>query len=120
MLEILKKIETAVPEQESPVEAQIYSAFGIAGNLTIGGKRLEQVLLEILEKRGFKKWWNPLQKDLLSERSLGAILDALGKMGTNESAEFLNKLEGSLKAPLSTKLKEVIAKIGERTVRSKG
>ena len=66
-----------------------------------------------------KKWWDPFQKDLLTERSLGAILDALGKIGTRESAEFLGKLERSLKGPLTPKLKEALTKIGERTVRSK-
>ncbi len=120
MMDILKKIDMAGSEQINPIEAQIYSAFGSAGNLTVRGMTLEQVLLQVLEKRGFKKWWNPFQKDLLAERSLAAILDALGKIGTKESLEFLDKLEGSLKAPLAAKLKEVMARIGERTVRSKG
>ncbi len=119
MMDILKKIDMAGSEQINPIEAQIYSAFGSAGNLTVRGMTLEQVLLQVLEKRGFKKWWNPFQKDLLAERSLAAILDALGKIGTKKSLEFLDKLEGSLKAPLAAKLKEVMARIGERTVRSK-
>ena len=119
MVDILKKMPLASSPQTNPMETQIYSAFGIAGNLTIEGRSLEQVLLEILEKRGLKKWWDPFQKNLLTERSLGAILDALGKIGTKESAEFLNKLERSLKGPLASKLKEALAKIGERTVRSK-
>ncbi len=120
MMDILKKIDMAGSEQINPIEAQIYSAFGTAGNLTIGGMSLEQVILQTLDKRGLKKWWNPFQKDLLAERSWAAILDALGKIGTKESLEFLNKLEGSLKAPLAAKLKETITRIEERTVRSKG
>jgi HEAT repeat protein len=119
MMDILKKISLASSPQMNPMETQIYSAFGIAGNLTIAGRSLEQILLEILEKRGLKKWWDPFQKNLLTERTLGAILDALGKIGTQESADFLNRLEGSLKGPLTAKLKETLTKIGERTVRSK-
>jgi hypothetical protein len=114
MMDILKKISLASSPQTNPMETQIYSAFGIAGNLTVEGRSLEQVLLEILEKRGLKKWWDPFQKNLLTERTLGAILDALAKIGTRESVEFLNRLEGSLKGPLTPKLKETLTKIGER------
>ena len=119
MMGLLKSISLASSPQMDPLETQIYHAFGVAGNLTVEGRPLEQVLFEILEKRGLKKWWDPFQKDLLTERSLGAILDALGKIGTRESAEFLGKLERSLKGPLTPKLKEALTKIGERTVRSK-
>ena len=119
MMDILKKISLVSSPQTNPMETQIYSAFGIAGNLTIAGRSLEQILLEILEKRGLKKWWDPFQKNLLTEKTLGAVLDALGKIGTQESVDFLNRLEGSLKGPLISKLKETLTKIGERTVRSK-
>ncbi len=119
MMGILKKISLASSPQTDPMETQIYHAFGIAGNLTIEGRSLEQVLLEILEKKGLKKWWDPFPKNLLTERSLGAILDALGKIGTKESAQLLNKLERSLKGPLTPKLKEALTKIGERTVKGR-
>ncbi len=117
MMDLLKEISLASSLQSDPIETQIYHAFGIAGNLTVEGKSLERVLLEILEKKAVKKWWDPFQKNLLTERALGAILDALGKIGTRESAEFLSKLERSLKGPLTPKLKDVLTKIGERTVR---
>ena len=119
MMGILKKISTAPSPQMDPLETQIYHAFGIAGNLTIEGITLEHVLFEILEKRGLKKWWDPFQKNLLTDRSLEAILDALGKIGTKESAELLNKLERPLKGPLTPKLKEALTKIGERTAKDK-
>ena len=97
------------------LETQIYYAFGIAGNLAIEGITIEQVLFEILEKRGLKKWWDPFQKNLLTDKSLEAIFDALGKIGTKESTEFLNKLQRSLKGSLAQKLNEALTKIGERT-----
>jgi hypothetical protein len=67
------------------VETQIYAAFGLAGNLTIEGKSFEQVLVERLEKRGSRRWRKPFQKNILSERLFGAILDTPAKIGTKES-----------------------------------
>jgi len=119
MIGILKRTSTAPSPQTDPLETQIYHAFGIAGNLTIEGITLEQVLFEMLEKRGLKKWWDPFQKNLLTDRSLEAILDALGKIGTEKSAEFLNRLERSLKGSLAPKLREALTRIEERTVRGK-
>ena len=116
MMEMLKKMSIAPSPRLDQLETQIYHAFGTSGNLTVEGKTLEQILIEVLEKRGFKKWWDPFQKDLLTDKSLGAIIDALGKIGTKESAQTLNKLEKSIKSPLIPKVKEAIMKIGERTV----
>ncbi len=114
MMGMLKQISAAPSPFVEQLETQIYYAFGTSGNLAIEGKTLEQILLDILEKRGIKKWWDPFQKNFLSEKSLGAILDALGKIGTVESVQFLNKLEKSLKGPLASKVKETLKKIGER------
>lgn len=119
MMGKLKQISTTPSPNMDQLETQIYYAFGTSGNLTVEGKTLEQILLEILEKRGFKKWWDPFQKNFLTDRSLGAIFDALGKIGTKESANVLNKLEKSLKDPLIPKMKETLKKIGERTTLSK-
>jgi HEAT repeat protein len=119
MMGMLKKISAAPSPQMDQLETQIYYAFGTSRNLTIEGRTLEQILLEILEKRGLKKWWDPFQKNFLKDSSLGAIFDALGKIGTKESADVLNKFGKSLKGPLSPKSKEALKKIGERTVRSK-
>jgi HEAT repeat protein len=116
MMGMLKRISTAPSPQMHQIETQIYYAFGIAGNLSIEGRTLEQILLEILEKRGFKKWWDPFQKDLLTDSALGATCDALGRIGTKESIQTLNKLEKSIKSPLIPKVKEALKKIGERSV----
>ena len=119
MMGKLKQISTTPSPNMDQLETQIYYAFGTSGNLTVEGKTLEQILLETLEKRGLKKWWDPFQKNFLTDRSLGAIFDALGKIGTKESANVLNKLEKSLKGPLIPKMKETLKKIGERTALSK-
>jgi len=117
MIGMLKQVSTAPSPQMDQLETQIYYAFGIAGNLTVADKTLEQILLEVIEKRGLKRWWGPFQKDLLPENTLGAICDALGKIGTKESVPVLSKLENSLKGPLIPKVREALKKIEERTVK---
>jgi HEAT repeat protein len=116
MMGMLKRISTAPSPQMDQIETQIYYAFGFAGNLSIEGRTVEQILLEILEQKGFKKWWDPFQKDLLTDSALGAICDALGRIGTKESIQTLTKLEKSIKSPLIPKVKEAIKKIVERSV----
>ena len=115
MIERLKQLSVEPSPQMDPLETQIYYAFGTCGNLTVGGKTLEQILLNVLEKRGLKNWWAPFQKNLLTESSLGAICDTLGKIGTKESLQVLTQLGKTLRSPLSHKVKEVLKKIEERT-----
>jgi HEAT repeat protein len=115
MLEILKQISTTPSPQMDELEAQIYYAFGLAGNLTIQEKTLEQTLLEVLEKRGMKRWWGLSQKKLLTDAALGTICEALGRIGTKESITVLKKLGKTSEGPWSPKLKEALKKIEERT-----
>lgn len=119
LIERLRQISTVSSPQPEQLETQIYHALGISGNLTIGGKTIEQVLLEVLEKRGLKPWWNPLQKDLLTESSLGAICDALGKVGTTESFRALRQLAKARDASWAPKAREACKKIEERIKQSK-
>lgn len=119
MMGILKQISTTPSLQLDKLETQIYYAFGLSGNLTIEGKTLEQILIEAVEKRGIKGLLGFLQKNPLSDASLMAIFDTLGKLGTNESVKVLTKLEKSVKGPLIPKVKEALKKIGERTALSK-
>ena len=115
MMGMLKQISTTPSPQLNQLETQIYYAFGISGNLTIEGKTLEQILIEVVEKRGIKGLLGFLQKNPLSDASLVAICDTLGKIGTNESVKVLTRLEKSVKDPLLLKVKEALKKIGERT-----
>lgn len=82
--------------------------------MTVEGKTLEQILLQIVEKRGMKRWWGLLQKNLLPDTSLGAICDTLGKIGTQESIRTLTLLEKSHKGSLTSKVREALKKIEER------
>jgi hypothetical protein len=116
MMGILRQISTAPSPPLNQLETQIYYAFGLSGNLTIEGKTLEQILIEAVEKRSIKGLLGFLQKNPLSDSSLAAICDTLGKIGTSESVKILTKLEKSVKSPLIPKVKEALKKIGERTV----
>jgi len=116
MMEILNEIPTTPSPQMDQLETQVYHAFGIAGNLTIKGRTLEQILLEVLEKRGIKRWWDLSQKNLLSDNALGTICDALGRMGAKGSISVLTKLGKTREGPWTPKMKEALKKIEERMV----
>jgi HEAT repeat protein len=114
MMEIFKQISAAPSPKMDQLETQIYHAFGTSGNLTIEGKTLEQFLLQVVEQRGIKRWWGILEKNPLTDAALGAICDALGKIGTKESIKALTHLEKSREGPWIPKVKEALKKIKER------
>jgi hypothetical protein len=114
MITILKQISVAPSPQTEQLEIQIYHAFGTSGNLTIAGKTLEQILLQILEERGIKRMWGLFQKNYLPDGALGAICDTLGKTGTKDSIKVLTHLGKSREGPWTPKMKEALKKIEER------
>ena len=119
MIEMLKQIAITPSPPLEKLETQIYYAFGFLGNLVMEGKALEQILLETIEKRGLKGLLGLLQKNPLSDASLMAICDTLGKVGTQESVKVLTKLEKSAEDPLLPKVKEALKKIGARPITTK-
>ena len=116
MMGILKQISAAPSPKTDPFETQIYHAFGNSGNLTIEGKTLEQFLIQVVEQRGIRRWWGLFEKNPLTDAALGAICDALGKIGTKESITVLTRLKKSHKGPWILKVKEALKKIEERMV----
>jgi HEAT repeat protein len=98
-----------------PLETQIYHALGFSGNLTVGGKTVEQILLEVLEKRGMKQWWGLFEKHQLAESSMVTICETLGKIGTKESVNLLQKLAKSREGSWVLKAQEALKKIEERS-----
>ncbi len=119
LMEMLDHISTGTSPQGEQLETQIYHALGIPGNMTIAGRTIEQILVQILEKRGIKQWWNPFQKNLLSEPSLGAVCDALGKIGTVESLGILSQLAKDREGSWAPRAREASKRIKERTSLSK-
>jgi hypothetical protein len=119
MVEILKQIPPTPSPQMDQLETQIYLAFGLSGNLTIEGRTAEQILAEVLEKRGLKQWMGLFQKNPLSGPALEAICSSLGKIGTERSIKILGKLGKSCGESLTPKVNEAIRKIQQRENLSK-
>jgi HEAT repeat protein len=117
MAEILKQIPATPSPQMDQLETQIYLAFGLAGNQTIEGRSVEQLLLDVLEKRGMKQWLGLFHKNPLSGTALEAICSSLGKIGTERSIKVMGKLEKSCEEPLVPKVKEAIRNIQGRMSR---
>jgi HEAT repeat protein len=119
IMEILKQILNTPSPQMDQLETQIYSVLGLTGNVTIEGRTAEQILIEILEKRGMKQWMGLFQKNPLSEMALETICTTLGKIGTERSIKILGKLEKSCEDALRLKIKEALRKIQDRVNLSK-
>jgi hypothetical protein len=115
MAGMLKEMAASPSPQREVLETQIYHAFGLSGNMTVQGRTTEQILIEVLEKRGLKQWLGVFDKNPLRDPALGVICDALGKIGTKESVKVLTKLGKSREGPWLPRLKEALKKIGERT-----
>ena len=114
MVEMLKELSATPSPQSEKLETHIYLAFGLSGNIAIEGRTSEQILIEVLEKRGIKGLLGFLQKNPLTDASLAAICDTLGKIGTGESVKALTRLEKSQKGSLVPKIREAIKKIEDR------
>jgi HEAT repeat protein len=114
MVEMLKELSATPSPQSDKLETHIYLAFGLSGNIAIEGRTSEQILIEVLEKRGIKGLLGFLQKNPLTDASLAAICDTLGKIGTGESVKALTRLEKSQKGSLVPKIREAIKKIEDR------
>lgn len=111
MVEMLKELSATPSPQSDKLETHIYLAFSLSGNIAIEGRTSEQILIEVLEKRGIKGLLGFLQKNPLTDASLAAICDTLGKIGTGESVKALTRLEKSQKGSLVPKIREAIKKI---------
>jgi HEAT repeat protein len=114
MVQIIKQINTSPSPQMDQIETQIYHAFGALGNMQVDGESPEAILVGVLEKRGIKRWGGLFQKNPLTDSALGAICDALGKMGTERSIKPLSELKKSLDGHWVPKVGEVLKKIEER------
>jgi HEAT repeat protein len=115
IVEMLRKMVTTPGAAAEPLETQIYHALGLSGNLTVEGQTVEQILLEVLEKRGIKQWWGLFEKNPLAESSLMTICEALGKIGTKESVSLLKKLAKAREGPWVPKARDALRKIEERS-----
>lgn len=114
LVEILNSIVSDPSPETGDFEAYLYHALGLFGNLTVGEKTIEQILLNVLQRRGLRPLWGLFQKNPLSEASLLAILESLSRMGTLLSVQTLNRLARSQKGLPATKIRETLRRIEER------
>ncbi len=116
-LEILEEFEQSPSEENQEMETCLFGTLGFYGNVerpSLG--MLEDYLLETLNRRlsagpltFLKKKKNPL-----SEESLTAICETLGKIGTDKSSPILRKLEKQHGTVWSKKAAEALTRITER------
>ncbi|NIS60191.1 MAG: hypothetical protein GTO13_05660 [Proteobacteria bacterium] len=116
-LEILEEFEQSPSEENQEMETCLFGTLGFYGNVegpSLG--ILEDYVLETLNRRlslgpltFLKKKKNPL-----SEESLAAICETLGKIGTDKSSPILQKLEKQHGTVWSKKATEALTRIRER------
>ena len=114
ILEMLDQISAGSSPGKGQLETQIYHALGMSGNMIIGGRTLEEILLDVLAKRGSRRWLARLEKDPLSDSALVAICGALGKIGTQKSVKTLTGLAKSRGGIWAPKALEALEKIQGR------
>ena len=114
MLGMLDQISAGPSPERDQLETQIYYALGISGNLTIRGKTLEEFLLEVLAKRGARRWFGRFEKNPLSDSALEAVCGALGKIGTLKSVQVLTGLARSREKSWAPAAVAALGKIEER------
>lgn len=114
ILEILRDSTDYQSLATQQLENQIYHVFGLYGNLSLGEKSIEDILIQVLEKRGIRHLFGLFQKNLLPDSSLVTIFETLAKIGTDQSLKILNKLKNSRQGPWLSKLNESIIRIETR------
>jgi HEAT repeat protein len=116
-LEILHKAEDFPSDKDLHMEASLFSALGFYGDVEMPEiESLEDFLIETLDRR---LSLGPLtflkkKKRPLSEGSIAAICEALGKIGTHKSHDILKKLEKHKDRLWTNTAEEAFLKISER------
>jgi hypothetical protein len=116
-LEILHKAEDLPSDKDLQMEAPLFSALGFYGDSDMPEiESLEDFLIETLDRR---LSLGPLRflkkkKRPLSEGSIAAICETLGKIGTRKSDAILKKLQKHKDRLWTNTAEEALIKISER------
>jgi HEAT repeat protein len=116
-LEMLHKGEDLSSDKNLQMEASLYSALGSYGDSEIAEvESLEGFLIETLDRRVSLGPFRFLKKKKrsLSEGSIAAICETLGKIGTGKSHAILKKLEKHKDRLWTNTAEEALLKISER------
>ena len=116
-LELLNKAEDLPSDKDLQIEASLFSALGFYGNVEMPEiESLEDFLIETLDRRlalGPLKFLKKKAKPI-SEGSIAAICETLGKIGTDKSNTILRKLEKQKDRLWTNTAEEALIKISER------
>jgi len=122
-LEILNKAEDFPSDKDLKMEASLFSALGFYGNVEMPEiVSLEDFLIETLDRRlslGPLKFLKKKRRPL-SEGSIAAICETLGKIGTDKSYAILQKLEKQKDRLWTNAAEEALVKISERQMEKEG
>jgi hypothetical protein len=116
-LEVLHKAEDLPSDKDLHIEASLFSALGFYGDFEIPEiESLEDFLLDTLDRRLSLGSFTFLKKKKrpLSEGSIAAICETLGKIGTPKSHAILKKLEKHKDRLWTNTAEEALLKISER------
>ena len=116
-LEILRGLENSPSDKSQQIVSALFSALAFYGNVERPGEgSLEDFLLETLAHQvslGLLKFLKK-KKDVLTEGTVAAIVETLGKIGTEKSRSILEKLEKQDRIMWKSKAGEAIKRIDER------
>jgi HEAT repeat protein len=114
MIDLLSGAASLPLPERDLLEAEIYHALGLTGNLTISNRTVEETLIEALERRAPRRWLGLFQKSPATDSCLSAICDALGNIGTAASLKALARWEKPREGVSTAKVKRAIRKIEDR------
>ena len=116
-LEMLKNPEDIPSDKQDQLEACLYRSLGYYGNIERPGMgTLEDFLLEALDSKISlgRLRLSTIKRQAIKPKVIGAICEALGKMGTNKSRGILEKLKKHKDSPCPNKAEKALTEIAER------
>jgi len=116
-IEMLEEIEEFPSIKKDPVEARVLGVLGYYGNIELPEKgNVEDFMLDILHRRLSLGAFSFLKKKKspLSEESVAAICDTLGRVGTDKSQPVLEKLAKQQETLWTKRASDALANIEQR------
>ena len=116
-LEMLKDSEDSASAKTERLEACLYKALGLYGNLELPGEgSLEDFLLAKIKRRLSlgRLSFSTVKGKAIKPETVAAICEALGNLGTRKSRKTLQKLNKQKDSLWQNKAQEALTKIAER------
>jgi hypothetical protein len=118
-LALIREAESSPSDKLLRIEERLFSALGHYGNIELQGQgSLEEFLLETLDRRmdgGALKFLKK-KKTVLPNQVVCAICESLGKIGTEKSSPYLERLSKQETSPWSQTAEEALSCIRENGI----